>query len=251
MTALQGLAAWVTGAGSGIGRATAIALARAGARVGLSGRRRGPLEETAALIGDGAVLAPADLTEAEQVERALETVLSALGRLDLVVSNAGANAPARSWREISAETAGMILDANLRAPFLVARAALPALRASRGLIVHVASWSGRFIGAVSGPAYVAAKHGLVAMSHTINLEECGHGVRSCVVEPGEVNTPILDRRPVPLSAETRALMLQPEDVAEAILFVASRPPHVCINEILLSPTANRGYLAEMARAAQG
>jgi NADP-dependent 3-hydroxy acid dehydrogenase YdfG len=117
--------------------------------------------------------------------------------------------------------------------------------------VHVASWAGRFIGHVSGPTYVAAKHGLVALSHTLNMEECGHGVRSTVIEPGEVNTPIMDLRPVKLPPEVRARMLQPEDVAAAVVFAVTMPPHACINEILISPTANRGYMAEMARAAQG
>lgn len=252
MGALDGKAAWVTGAGSGIGRATAIALAREGARVALTGRRRPPLEETAAAIGTAALVVPADLTDPAQVDAARDAVLAAFGRLDIVVSNAGLNVPDRRWAVLSQQAISTLIDANLKAPFYVARAVLPALRAAgAGLIVHVASWAGRFIGHVSGPAYVAAKHGLVAMSHTINLEECGNGIRSCVVEPGEVNTPIMDLRPVKLPAEVRARMLQPEDVARAILFVACQPPHVCINEILLSPTHNRGYLAEMARAAQG
>lgn len=251
MGALAGRRAWVTGAGSGIGRATAVLLAAEGARVALTGRRRAPLEETAALIGPSAVVVTADLTDPGEVEAARDAVLAGFGGLDLVVSNAGANAPNRSWSAIDAATATMILEANLKAPFLVARAVLPALRASRGMIVHVASWAGRFVGALPGPAYTAAKHGLVALSHSLNLEACRDGVRSCVIEPGEVDTPILDRRPIPLPADVRARMLKPEDVAQAILFVATRPPHVCINEILLSPTANRGYLAEAEAAAQG
>jgi len=248
---LAGKTAWVTGAGSGIGRASAVALAVEGARVALTGRRRAPLEETAAMIGDRAVVAPADLTDAAQVAAARDAVLAAFGRLDIVVSNAGLNAPERAWAVLTPETISALIDANLKAPAYVAQASLPALRESRGSIVHIASWAGRFIGHISGPIYVAAKHGLVALSHTINLEECRAGVRSTVIEPGEVNTPILDLRPVKLSPELRARMLQPEDVAAAVLFAVTMPPHACINEILISPTANRGYLAEMARAGQG
>jgi NADP-dependent 3-hydroxy acid dehydrogenase YdfG len=248
---LAGKAAWVTGAGSGIGRAAAVALAAEGAKVALTGRRRAPLEETAAMIGAGAAVVPADLTDAAEVAAARDAVLAAFGRLDIVVSNAGLNAPERRWAVLKPETISALVDGNLKAPAYVAQAALPALRESRGIIVHVASWAGRFIGHVSGPTYVAAKHGLVALSHTINMEECGHGVRSTVVEPGEVNTPIMDLRPVKLPPEVRAKMLQPEDVAAAIVFAVTMPPHACINEILISPTANRGYLGEMARAAQG
>ncbi|WP_144183022.1 SDR family oxidoreductase [Elioraea rosea] len=248
---LEGKVAWVTGAGSGIGRAAAVALAKEGAKVALTGRRAAPLEETAGMIGGGALAVPADLTDAAQVTAAVATVVDKLGRLDIVVSNAGLNAPERRWAVLKAETISALVDGNLKAPAYVAQAALPALRKSKGIIVHVASWAGRFIGHVSGPTYVAAKHGLVALSHTLNMEECGNGVRSTVVEPGEVNTPIMDLRPVKLPPEVRAAMLQPEDVAAAVLFAVTMPAHACINEILISPTANRGYLAEMARAAQG
>jgi NADP-dependent 3-hydroxy acid dehydrogenase YdfG len=248
---LDGKVAWVTGAGSGIGRAAAIALAAEGAKVALTGRRKGPLEETAAIIGGNALVAAADLTEPVQVAAARDAVLAAFGRLDIVVSNAGLNAPERRWAVLTPETISALVDGNLKAPAYVAQASLPALRASQGIIVHIASWAGRFVGHVSGPTYVAAKHGLVALSHTLNMEECGHGVRSTVIEPGEVNTPIMDLRPVKLPPEVRARMLQPEDVAAAVMFAVTMPPHACINEILISPTANRGYLAEMARAAQG
>lgn len=248
---LAGKVAWVTGAGSGIGRAAAVALAAEGAKVALTGRRAAPLEETAALIGAGTEVVTADLTDAAQVSAARDAVLKAFGRLDIVVSNAGLNAPERRWAVLKPETISALVDGNLKAPAYVAQASLPALREAKGIIVHIASWAGRFIGHVSGPTYVAAKHGLVALSHTLNMEECGHGVRSTVIEPGEVNTPIMDLRPVKLPPEVRAKMLQPEDVAAAVMFAVTMPPHACINEILISPTANRGYLAEMARAAQG
>jgi len=115
-----------------------------------------------------------------------------------------------------------------------------------GLMIHTASWAGRFIGPVSGPAYMAAKHGVVAMSHSLNLEECANGIRSCVVCPGEVATPILAKRSPPEPPEAMAKMLQPDDMGNLIAFVAKQPPHVCINEVVVSPTHNRGYLRTMA-----
>jgi NADP-dependent 3-hydroxy acid dehydrogenase YdfG len=108
--------------------------------------------------------------------------------------------------------------------------------------------AGRVLGLLSGPGYTAAKHGLVAMSHSINMEECIHGIRSCVVLPGEVATPILAQRPVPVSEEERARMLQPEDVADLICYVAGLPQHVLINEVMITPTWNRGYVAGLQRA---
>ena len=110
---------------------------------------------------------------------------------------------------------------------------------------RVGRLAGRHIGPVSGPAYVAAKHGMVAMSHTINLEECQNGIRSSVLCPGEVATPILINRPVPETPETMARMLQPQDMGALIVFIARQPPHVCINEVLISPTHNRGYIGAM------
>jgi len=126
------------------------------------------------------------------------------------------------------------------------QAALPVMRAQKdGLFIHTASWAGRFISPVSGPAYTAAKHGMVAMSHTLNLEECRNGIRSCVVCPGEVATPILVNRPIPETPETLARMIQPADMGSIIAFVAAQPKHVCINEIVVSPTHNRGYIGVM------
>ena len=101
---------------------------------------------------------------------------------------------------------------------------------------------------LSGPGYSAAKHALVAASHSINMEECSNGIRSCVICPGEVATPILEHRPVPVSAEERARMLQPEDLGDLVLFVATRPKHVCLNEVLISPTWNRGYIRQLDTA---
>ena len=111
--------------------------------------------------------------------------------------------------------------------------------------VPVITLPGATLGPVSGPAYTAAKHGMVAMSHTINLEECRNGIRSSVLCPNEVATPILMNRPIPETAETMVRMMQPEDLGRVIAFVAAQPPHLCINEIVLSPTHNRGYISTM------
>ena len=115
-----------------------------------------------------------------------------------------------------------------------------------GVLIHTSSMAGRSTARCRGAAYSAAKHGVVAMSHTINMEECVNGIRSCVVCPGEVATPILDKRPVPVSKEERARMAQSEDVGDLIRYVACLPAHVVINEVRITPTWNRGYVANLA-----
>jgi len=252
---LKGKIAWVTGAGSGIGEAGAVALAQEGATVILTGRRKQALEAVAERInasgGGKAHVQAADLTKAAAVGKLAEAIRKEHGRLDIVVNNAGTNIPNRSWSQLSPEGIDTVIAGNLTSAFYVVQAALPIMRAQKGgVLIHTASWAGRNIGPISGPAYTAAKHGMVAMSHTINLEECMSGIRSSVLCPGEVATPILLNRPIPETPETMARMLQPQDMGALIAFIARQPAHVCINEVVLSPTHNRGYIATMqARAA--
>ena len=180
------------------------------------------------------------------MQKLADAIAAEQGRLDILVNNAGINIPNRSWRDVSAEGVDTVIQGNLTSAFYVARAALPIMRAQKGgQMIHTASWAGRWIGPVSGPAYTAAKHGMVAMSHTLNLEEGMNGIRSCVICPGEVATPILVNRPVPETPESMARMIQSEDMGALIAFIAKQPPHVCINEVLISPTHNRQYLNAM------
>lgn len=245
MPDLSGKVAWITGAGSGIGEAAAIALAREGAAVALTGRRREPLQNVADRIikaGGKALVAPADLGEQAAANRIVAQIAKEFGRLDILVNNAGANVLERSWAKLNPERIRFMLDANLNNAFYCSAAALEIMRAQKdGLLIHTSSWAGRFAGIVPGPAYVAAKHAVVAMSYTINMEEFQHGIRSTVLCPNEVATPILDLRPKPVSAEERARMIQPEHMAELILYVAKQPASICVNEVVISPTWNRGY----------
>lgn len=249
MANLKGKVAWVTGAGTGIGEGAALALARDGATVVLTGRRAEALQAVAGQIsktGGKALVHPADVTKAAAVQKVADAIRSEHGRLDIVVNNAGMNISDRTWQRLKAEGADAVITGNLTSAFYVVQAALPIMRAQKdGLLIHTASWAGRFIGPVSGPAYTAAKHGMVAMSHTINLEECQNGIRSCVVCPGEVATPILVNRPIPETPETMARMVQSDDMGNIIAFIAGQPAHVCINEIVVSPTHNRGYIGIM------
>ena len=243
MAALDGKVAWVTGAGSGIGAAAARALARAGAAVVLTGRRREPLEAVAAELGwTGVAVEPGDLTEPATAERVVAATLARFGRLDILVNNAGVNIRDRRWDALTPAGVDTVVGGNLQAAYYCALAALKPMRAQRdGVLIHTASWAGKYISPISGSAYTAAKHAVVAMSQSLNMEEFSNGIRSTAILPAEVATPILDQRPVPPPPEDRACMLQPDDLGALILFIATRPASVCLNEVVISPTANRMY----------
>jgi NADP-dependent 3-hydroxy acid dehydrogenase YdfG len=250
MTILAGKIAWVTGAGTGIGEAAAVALADEGAIVILTGRRRGPLEEVARRINQSGVahVQPADLTKAAEVRKVGEYIRTTFDRLDILVNNAGVNIVERHWDKLTPASIDVLLQGNLAGALYCVTVALPFMRKQKdGLLIHTASMAGRFIGGVSGPIYTVAKHGIVAMSHGLNMQECINGIRSTVMLPGEVATPILDQRPNPVGPEVRARMVQPADCGDLIRYIACLPKHVVMNEVHLSPTYNRGYVAALQR----
>lgn len=243
---------WITGAGSGIGQAAAIMLAGAGARVVLSGRRGEVLKKTADRIassGAAAAVETLDVSDPAQVRSVADRIVSGHGRLDVLMNNAGTNVAERHWSKVTPEKWREVIDIDLNGAFYCASSVLPAMRRQQdGLIINVSSWAGRFYSLLTGPAYSAAKHGLMAMNASINMEECVNGIRACAICPGEVWTPIIDRRPDQLAEDVKAKMLKPEDVGEAVLFVARLPRTVCINEMIISPTWNRGYIANLTPA---
>jgi len=247
MKRLEGKTAWVTGAGSGIGRAIAISFAAEGAKVALTGRRVAPLEETAKMIGGGAVIVPADLTDEKQVAAALAKVESSIGGPDILVNNAGVNLPKRYLHQLTPEAIRSLVDGNLTAPFFTSVAVLPGMRKrGGGHIIQIASMAGKNISFLSGPGYTAAKHGFVALSQSINQENGIHNIRSCCICPGEVATDILKNRPEPVPQEDIERLLQPEDLAAMALFVATMPERANITEMLVTPTYMR-LLAPQAK----
>ncbi len=254
MRDLKGKVAWITGAGSGIGSSTALALAGAGMRLVLSGRREAELKKVAEQVaagGGSARVAVLDVADGDAVQAVVDGIAAQEGRLDMLVNSAGLNVRERNWKHVSRAGWDQVLRIDLDGTFYCCHAALPLLRsAGDGLIVNVSSWAGRFVGTVTGPAYSAAKFGVNAMTESLNMEECMNGVRATAVCPGEVATPILDKRPIPVTAEDRARMVQADDCGELMLFLARMPGHVCINELTISPTWNRGYVAN-AKAIPG
>jgi NADP-dependent 3-hydroxy acid dehydrogenase YdfG len=238
--------AWITGGGSGIGEAGAEALSADGWTVVVSGRRKDALKAVVAKItkaGGAAEAVPLDVSIAADVEKAAEQIFAAYGRIDLLVNSAGINVPKRRWADLELEGWDRLVNINLNGVLYCMRAVLPVMRAQKdGCIINVASWAGRHVSKMPGPAYTTTKHAVLALTHSFNMDECVNGLRACCLSPGEVATPILKMRPVVPSEQEQARMLQPEDLGRTIAFVASLPPRVCVNEILISPTWNRGFI---------
>ncbi|WP_316203402.1 SDR family oxidoreductase [Bradyrhizobium sp. SZCCHNS3051] len=238
--------AWITGGGTGIGEAGALALAADGWTVIVSGRRTAALQAVVAKVaaaGGTAEAVALDVAKAADVQAAADAILARHGRIDLLVNSAGVNVPKRRWDDMTIEGWNQLVEINLNGVLYCMKAVLPAMRAQQdGTIINVSSWAGRHVSKMPGPAYTSTKHAVLALTHSFNMEECVNGLRACCLMPGEVATPILEQRPVVPSAEERARMLQPEDLGRTIAFVANMPPRVCVNEILISPTWNRGFI---------
>ena len=238
--------AWVTGGGSGIGEAGAEALATDGWTVVVSGRRKDALDTVVAKIlksGGKADAIGLDVSVAADVEKVADQIVAEHGRIDLLVNSAGINVPKRRWADLELDGWNKLVEVNLNGVLYCMRAVLPAMRKQKdGSIINVASWAGRHVSKMPGPAYTTTKHAVLALTHSFNMDECVNGLRACCLSPGEVATPILKLRPVVPSDEEQAKMLQPEDLGRTIAFVASLPPRVCVNEILISPTWNRGFI---------
>jgi NAD(P)-dependent dehydrogenase (short-subunit alcohol dehydrogenase family) len=241
---LQGKIAWITGGGSGIGLAGAIALVKAGAHVVITGRNpatnASALRELQALGKAEAVLL--DVSDKAAVKAFAADLLARHGRIDILVTSAGTNATKRNFDVLDTDAWDDVVAINLSGLFYCVHAVLPAMRNQHdGLMINVSSWAGRFASKLTGPAYNATKRAVIALTESINMEECEHGIRACALLPGEVATPILEKRPVPPSPERRAAMVQPEDMGEAILFIAQMPARTVVNEMIVAPTNNRFY----------
>ena len=229
----------VTGAGTGVGLAIAEGFVNEGANVAFVGRRLEKLEEAAAdFPQDRVMICSCDVSDRMAVNEMMNQVIDRFGTVDILVNNAGINTSPRSTGEVDPGDWDQIVDINLNGVFNTIRAALPKMREQKdGLIINISSIAGIRGSKLSGAAYAASKHGVVALSQTLNEEEKDNNIRSCAICPGEIDTPILDQRPVPVSPEHRARILKVEDLAAAALFVAAYPPRVTIPILVIKPTS--------------
>jgi NADP-dependent 3-hydroxy acid dehydrogenase YdfG len=245
MSAFAGKVVWMTGAGTGIGKAGALMFAREGAAVALIGRRRDTLDEVAAEIqafGGTAAVETVDVADRLKVGEVAERLLERLKGVDILVNNAGINVVNRRLEEIAAADWDCILAVNLTGAFNMVQAALPPMRAQRdGLIINVASTAAKRVSGVAGIAYSASKFGMLGMSLSLTQEAWKFGVRACCLCPDDVNTPIMARRKVKYPPEVLEQFIQPEDLAETMKFVALMPRRTSIPEMIIYPTNIRPY----------
>jgi|SRR5579872_4218614 len=231
--------ALVIGASSGIGRASAVALAREGARVMASARRSDRLKQLQSEMqaaGATVEIFPADATNPSDMDKLAQHTRQRMGEIDVMVYASGTNTPDRALTRLTPPVWDSLISVNLNGAFYATHAVLPAMRARRaGHLIYIASISG-MVPDVSGAAYQASKRGMLGLAHAVRVEEKEHGIRTCVICPGLVDTEILELRPVKPPAEMLAKALQPEDIAAAVLAVAKLPPRAVVPEMQILPT---------------
>lgn len=240
MGRLAGKIALVTGGGSGIGLGVAQAFLAEGARVAITGRDGDKLRQAAATLnaGERLICHSTDVADPAQVEGLVRYVRQQLGDIDILVNNAGLNIKKRTMRELTPETWQLLLRANLDGAFYCIHAVLPRMLERRdGIIVNISSVAGKRASPLGGAAYAASKFGMRALGMALAAEEKDSGIRVSTIYPGEVVTPLLDVRPTPVSEEQRRQILLPEDIAAAVLFVATLPPRVSVPELVIKPTS--------------
>ena len=228
--------ALITGAGTGIGRGIAVAFAAHGINLALLGRTRRTLEETAEMCGTDPLVLEADVDDREALAKAVGTAEDRFGSINILVNNAGMNTPLRNLTDMPPDQWDRVIQVNLTGVYNCFKAVLPGfLLAEDGLVINISSMAGKHAGMVGGVAYSASKFGVGSLTQSINAEFREVGIRATCIYPGEVDTPILDNRPVVVSAEKKAAALQPEDMGAAALMLANLHNRAIVEEITIFP----------------
>jgi NADP-dependent 3-hydroxy acid dehydrogenase YdfG len=225
----------ITGAGSGVGAAIALALSKQGWRVALVGRRREPLEAVAANML-GALVVPCDVGDPAAVEAMGLRVLAEFGSVEVLVNAAGTNVPHRALEVLSLADYHEMMNANLNGAYYCVQAFLPQMRArGSGTIINIVSEAGKAASPKAGPGYVISKFGMAGLTSAINAEERARSIRACSIFPGDIDTPILDKRPAPPDSTARAKMMMPEDIAACALLAINLPSRAVVEEMIVRP----------------
>lgn len=239
---------WITGAGTGIGRAAALMYAQEGATIALLGRRREPLDEVAAEIAalktGVATVATLDVAERGDVDRVAKALLAKHARVDILVNNAGLNVIGHGRRieNLTPEDFDFVLRVNLTGQYNMFHAVFEPMRAqNEGLVINVISTAAKNPSGVAGLAYQTSKFGMMGFGVSLVKEAWKFGIRTCNIFPDETNTPIMLKRPVRYSDEELARIMQPEDLADAIKFVSALHPRTSVTELVMYPTFPKSY----------
>lgn len=234
-TSMNEKVAVVVGASSGMGKATAKTFAKAGAQLVLAARSEDALNSLSDEIGGHCLVCPTDATIVSSVENLIQKSLEIFGRIDVLVYATGTNIPDRSLEKLSHETWEMMLATNTTGAFNVTKAVLPCMQEQKGgQIIYVSSTCVQTPD-VSGVSYQASKHALTGLAHGTFVEQKEHGIRTTIIFPGLTDTPLVLQRPVPTPEEVLSKALQPQDVADACLYVATAPSRARIAELVLQP----------------
>jgi len=239
MPSLNGKTALITGGGTGIGLGIAVALAEAGCKVAIAGRREQVLRLAAESYKGKQPLLYFRVNVAHRgsVKNLFQWAEKQLGPIDILVNSAGTNIKTRKMSDMKPEQWDQVLAINATGAYNCMYAVLPQMRERRdGLIVNVSSIAGKRASELGGVAYSASKFAMTALGTAVANEDAKNGIRVTNVYPGEVNTPILENRPNPVSDEHKAAILQPEDVGVLIATIAALPPRAHVPEIIIKPT---------------
>ena len=239
MSQLAGKVVAITGGGTGIGAGIAKGLAEAGCKVTVGGRRLEPLQQLSGSVRSAHPIRchTLDVADPSSVDAFFADIRDNVGEVDILVNSAGINIQKRTMAEMSPEDWERVVSINASGAYRCMREVLPAMRARRdGLVVNISSIAGKRAITLGGIVYCASKFAMTALGTAVSNEVRNEGVRITNVYPGEVNTPILDQRPNPVSQEHKDAILQPEDIASVIVTICALPPRANVPEIVIKPT---------------
>ena len=239
MSSLNGKIVAITGGGTGIGAGIAKSLAESGCKVAIGGRRIEKLQQLADSIQSPVPIFPhaLDVAQAESVDNFFAAIGEHFGDPDILVNSAGVNIQKRTMAEMVPEDWDRVLQINATGAYRCMHAVLPAMRARRdGLIVNVSSVAGKRAITLGGVVYCASKFAMTALGTAVSNEVREEGVRVTNVYPGEVNTPILENRPTPVTQAHKDSILQPEDIAAVVTTICALPPRANVPEVVIKPT---------------
>lgn len=229
----------ISGGGTGIGAGIAKGLAEAGCQVTVGGRRRGPLETLSEQVASEHPIRTCvmDVSDAQSVQAFFADIRENVGEVDILVNSAGINIQKRTMAEMSPEDWERVLSINASGAYRCMHEVLPAMRERKdGLVVNISSVAGKRAITLGGVVYCASKFAMTALGTAVSNEVRQEGVRITNVYPGEVNTPILDNRPTPVSQEHKDAILQPEDIASVVVTICALPPRANVPEVVIKPT---------------